>query len=475
MITKLNVFPFSLQREWLLLLIFSCVLISCASEKKDIKNLPNILILVADDAGWEDFGCYGNPYIKTPNVDYLAKNGLKANNTFLTIAQCSPSRISILTGKYPHATGAEDLHTPMPDSLDILPKFLREKGYYSGLLKKAHLGPHGKAQFDWYNKDLDTFETFLDTVGSNPFFMWVGFTDPHRPYKEHIIDNPQSPEKVVVPPYLVDDLDTRKDLANYYNYIRRMDAQIGIYLNQLKSKNLLENTLVIFLSDNGAPFPRAKGTVYDAGVKTPLILSWPNKILPSTETNKLLSVVDLAPTLLDLVGISQPKQFQGRPIAGVFTKDSIRARTYVFSERNWHNSDEHIRSVRTNRYKLIKNAYVELPLGTASDIGRSLSFKSLLKVKEKDSLTKAQSRLFEVPRTAYEFYDLKNDPYEFNNLIDDPNYQSMVTKLKVVLEKWRGQTGDFSSENRRRPDNVNRYTGEVLNTIRLPEWIEGTN
>ncbi|GAA4270771.1 sulfatase [Aquimarina gracilis] len=441
---------------------------------EDIYQTPNILILVADDAGWEDFGCYGNPYIKTPNVDYLAQNGLKATNAHLTIAQCSPSRISILTGKYPHATGAEDLHMPMPDSLDILPKFLKKKGYYSGILKKIHLGNHGKNQFDWYHKDLNTFKDFLNTSATKPFFMWVGFTDPHRPYKMNVIEKPQSTTQVIVPPYLVDNEDTRKDLANYYNYIRRMDAQIGVYLKELKSRKLLDNTLIIFLSDNGAPFPRAKGTVYDAGIKTPLILSWPARIPSAMQTDELLSVIDLAPTLLDLVGIPQSNKFQGKPIPGLFSEAPIRGRIHVFSERNWHNSDEHIRSVRTKKYKLIKNAYINLPLGTASDIGRSLSFKSLLEAKEKDSLTHAQSRMFEVPRTEFEFYDINNDPYEVNNLINDPNFQQVIVALKAELQKWIDQTEDFSPKTRRRPDNVDRFTGEVIDKIRLPDWIEGT-
>ncbi len=446
--------------------------LSCTSKKENPKPLPNILILVADDAGWEDFGCYGNPYIKTPNVDYLAQNGLKTTNTHLTIAQCSPSRISILTGKYPHATNAEDLHMPMPDSLDILPKFLKTKGYYSGILKKIHLGDHGKNQFDWHHEDLNAFKDFLNVSATNPFFMWVGFTDPHRPYKENSIQDPQSITQVVVPPYLVDDENTRKDLANYYNYIRRMDAQIGIYLEELRSRKLLDNTLIIFLSDNGAPFPRAKGTVYDAGTKTPFILSWPSKIQPGTQTHELLSIIDLAPTLLDIVEIPQSKQFQGKPIVGLFSKDPIQGRTHVFSERNWHDSDEHIRSVRTTRYKLIKNAYTKLPLGTASDIGSSLSFKSLLEAKEKNSLTNAQSRLFEIPRSEYEFYDIDNDPYEINNLINDPDAQHIVTKLKTELHKWIDYSNDFSSQTRRRPDNINRFTGEVISKTRLPGWIQ---
>ena len=195
-------------------------MVSCSVNKKQ----PNILILIADDAGWQNFSCYGDSLISTPNIDLLAKKGIKANNAFLSTPQCSPSRISVLTGKYPHATAAEDLHMPLPDDEKILPSYLKEKGYFSGLLKKAHLGPAGEKQFDFVSKDLDDFNTFLDSVKTHPFFMWVGFSDPHRPYERGIIENPQNPDSVLVPPYLVDDPATRRDLADYYNEIRRMDA-----------------------------------------------------------------------------------------------------------------------------------------------------------------------------------------------------------------------------------------------------------
>ena len=132
----------------------------------DKQELPNILILVADDAGWEDFGCYGNEFVKTPNLDRMAANGKVADNAFLTIAQCSPSRISILTGRYPHSTGAEDLHMPLPDTVRLLPTLLKEKDYFSGLLKKSHLGDHGDAQFDFIDPSLDAFDRFLDQSGS---------------------------------------------------------------------------------------------------------------------------------------------------------------------------------------------------------------------------------------------------------------------------------------------------------------------
>lgn len=455
----------------LLAFLITCLGLAC-TDNPGIQQ-PNFLVLIADDLGWQDLACYGNPFIETPNIDRIAKEGLQCNNTFLTTAQCSPSRISILSGKYPHATGAEDLHIPMPDSLKILPYYLKEKGYYSGLLRKSHLGPKGDAQFDWYSRPLENFSQFLDSAGQGPFFLWVGFIDPHRPYKDDIIHNPQSPDSVLVPPYLVDDDSTRLDLANYYNEIRRMDARIGEYLSILEQRNVLNNTYIIFLSDNGAPFPRAKGTVYDAGIKTPLLIQGPG-IRKGRQSNNLHSVIDLSPTILELAGLDVPTEMQGNSIVWDLKYDTpdTLIQKMVFSERNWHNTDEHIRSVRTSQFKLIENAYLDQPSGVAADIGKSYAWRSLLKIKASGKLTTAQTPLFHNPRPKYELYDLQNDPNEIHNLSSNPNYTEIKTELIAQLEKWKAETGDFPPTSRRRPDNTDRETGIKFSQVKVPDFIE---
>lgn len=443
-------------------------LVSC-SINNDIDDIPpNILVLIADDAGYRDFGCYSNDAINTPNIDLLAKEGLKFNNAFLTIAQCSPSRISILSGLYPHSTGAEDLHMSLPENVLLLPSYLKQKNYYSGLLYKSHLGQNGDKQFDFISSSLDDFNTFIDSAKSNPFFLWIGFVDPHRPYEKDIINNPQDPEKVYVPPYLVDNKKTREDLADYYNEIMRMDLKIGEYLDILKRRDLYDNTLIIFLTDNGAPFPREKGTIYDAGIKTPLIFTWKDRISKSVEYDGLTSAIDLAPTILDITGIKVPDNLQGQSIKKVLKDQSVPGRDYIFAERNWHNCDEHIRSVRSDNYKLISNAYLDVPFGTPADITNSPSWKSLYELNVENSLSKAQRLIFKVPREEYEFYDLKNDPMELNNLINSENHLSEIDKLKPVLNNWIEETGDFSPNERRRRDNTDRFTGVKFDMTRLP-------
>jgi N-sulfoglucosamine sulfohydrolase len=432
---------------------------------------PNVVVFVADDLGWRDLGIYGNAAIRTLNIDRLARSGLRVVHAFGTTPQCSPSRISTLTGKYAHATGTEDLHTPLPDGERILPSYLQAQGYFTGMMAKTHIGPNGDRQFQWYSPKLsEALPAFLDSAGTRPFFLWVGFHDPHRPYQRSAVSRRHSPVRVTVPPYLADTPETRADLALYYDEIGRMDGEIGRMLAELERRGLRDNTLVAFLSDNGAPFPREKGTLYDSGTRTPLILSWPNAIRPGSVYDRgLVSLVDLTPTILDLAGATLPETMQGRSIRALLADpDSYTGRTHVFSERNWHDCDEHQRAVRTKRFKLIRtDAYTELPLCTAADIGGSPSFLALRVRAKAGRLTAAQQRLFEAPRARIELYDLARDPWELRNIADDPAYAEEVRGLAEVLHEWVEQSGDFPAAYRVRDDNTDRITG-VPFTTKIP-------
>jgi arylsulfatase A-like enzyme len=432
---------------------------------------PNIVVFLADDLGWRDTGAYGNRGIRTPNIDRLADSGLRVVYAFGTSPQCSPSRISMLSGKYPHATLTEDLHTPLPDGVRILPSYLRSLGYFTGDMAKTHYGPNGERQFQWYSPETaSAFPAFLDSAGTRPFFLWVGFHEPHRPYRAGTVPHPHARSSVTVPPYLADTPETRADLALYYDATAHMDGAIGEMMAELDRRHLLERTLIVFLSDNGAPFPREKGTLYDSGTRTPLVLSWRGRI-PSGRTYErgLVSTVDLSPTLLELAGGRPPESMQGQSFAELVTAPkSYAGREYVFSERNWHDCDEHQRAVRSLRYKLIRtDAYTELPLCTAADIGASPSFLALRALAKAGRLTAAQRRLFEVPRARLELYDLKTDPWELHNLADLPAYAKEVRQLAGVLQHWIETSGDFPAAYRVRDDNTDRVTGVQFNT-RIP-------
>ena len=440
-----------------------CLLLLVAtgwSPAGEAQQHPNILVFIADDASWSDFGTYGNPHVRTPNLDGLAAAGVVFDRAFLTTASCSPSRISILSGRYPHATGAEDLHSPLPAGVELLPGLLAQGGYTTGHMRKTHYGPEGERQFDWYAEETwEALPDFLDAAAERPFFLWVGFRDPHRPYAPGAVDPPHDPAEVAVPPYLVDDAATRTDLALYYDEIARMDGEIGRMLAEVDRRGLRENTLVVFLSDNGMPFPRAKATAYDAGIRTPLIVSWPGITPAGTRYPGLTSVIDLAPTLLEAAGASAPESFHGTSFIAALRDQATPGREYVFAERNWHNCDEHIRAVRGPRYKLIRNAYTELPLCTPADASRSPSWYSLTAAREAGELTPAQARLFEAPRPVIEVYDLEADPHELVNLAGRPEVEAIARQLSGVLDAWIERTEDFPPSRRRRADNTDRVTG----------------
>jgi len=427
------------------------------------SDRPNVLVLIADDAGWQDFGCYGHPTIRTPNIDKLAQSGLLFRNAFLTTSSCSPSRTSILSGQYAHTIGTEDMHVPLPEGIRLIPSYLKEAGYFTGNMFKQHYGPNGEKQFDWYSKKLADFQGFLDKTPDKPFFCWVGFQDPHRPYDTKEYDNPFPPDKVVVPPTMVDNAATRQDLADYYSEIERMDAEIGKIASWLKAKNKLDNTIIIFLSDNGAPFPRAKGTVYDAGIGTPLIFSWPAGVPKGTTYDHLVSSIDLAPTILQLAGIQPPAGMHGKVLQPIFINQKKPVQQYVFSERNWHGIDEHIRSVRTDRYKLIVNgAYEKLPFGSPSDIAESPAWLSLYQLQQSGSLTPAQRELFKYPRAKVELYDLQIDPFELDNRANDPRQKGRIGQLRTVLEAWSESTSDVKPAEHTIADKTDRFTGKSL-------------
>jgi arylsulfatase A-like enzyme len=436
---------------------------------------PNIIIFVADDLGWRDTGIYGNRFIRTPNIDRLGRSGLLVRYAFGTSPQCSPSRISILSGKYSHATRTEDLHTPLPDGVRLLPAYLQAQGYFTGMMAKTHIGPNGEKQFQWYSPETAAvFPAFLDSTGTRPFFLWVAFHEPHRPYHPKRVAQRHQPGRVVLTPYLADTPATRADLVNYYDAIAHMDDAIGTMLAELERRLLRQKTLVLFLSDNGAPFPREKGTLYDSGIRTPLIFSWPPVIPTGTVYERgLVSTVDLTPTLLDIVGVARLDSMQGQSFSELLT-DATRftGRSYVFSERNWHDCDEHQRAVRTLRFKLIRtDAYTDLPLCTAADIGASPSFLALRARAKAGRLTSAQRRLFEVPRARLELYDLKTDPWELRNVADEPGYAEEVRRLAAVLQDWMEQTDDFPASYRIRDDNTDRITG-VPFTSKIPPLRE---
>ena len=415
------------------------------------QRQPNIIWLISDDVSRPDHGCYGNP-VRTPNIDRLAEEGVRFTSAYATSPSCSPSRVSMFTGKYPHSAGAEDLHWPLPPEETILPSMLRNKGYFSANCAKLHLGTNGAKQFDKIYKNSTEWRQFAkERPRDKPFFLSIGFGEAHRPYKKGLIENPHSPDKVIIPPYL----------AVYYDEISHMDSEIGRLLNWLDEEGLVENTLVFYFGDQGMPFPRAKTTLYDSGIGVPLIAKWKGNIPEGMVQTGLASLVDLVPTMLDIVNIEPNKNIQGKSILNMLLDADSKVRECIFSERNWHDIDDHIRCVRSNRCKYIRNYYPEEPFGHPADIVNSKSYKGMLRLLDEGKLSKQQMLIFRSVRPQEELYDLIVDPNEFENLIYKIEYRNILEKLRLTLDKWINDTNDVSPE-KRMINGINIRTGKWI-------------
>jgi N-sulfoglucosamine sulfohydrolase len=438
-------------------------LIGVASATGAEPQRPNFLVFIADDLACDDCGAYGHKTIRTPNLDALARDGLRFDRAFLTCSSCSPSRSSIMTGRYPHSTGAEQLHWPLPADQTAFPELLKKNGYWTAAVGKWHLGNDARRGFDTLSADVAKMvPTLRDRPRDKPFFLWAAFVDPHRPYQDNTLAKPHRPEDVVVPPYLPDVPEVRTDLAHYYDEITRLDGVVGEVLAELKKQDAANDTVVLFLSDNGRPFPRCKTTVYDSGIRTPLLVRWPREVDPGSVCPRLVSSIDIAPTLLELAGLPPAKTFQGVSFARLLRKPDGRAvREHAFAEHNWHDFDDHGRAVRTERFKYIRNYYPELPGTPPADAVRSPTFQTMRKLRDAKKLTAEQMNPFVKPRPAEELYDTAADPHELKNLADDPKFADELRQLRLVLSQWRRDTGD-GLPRARTPDEFDRQTGERL-------------
>lgn len=449
---------------------------------------PNIVLIIADDMSWDDCGAYGHPSIKTPNIDALAKQGVTFENAFLTVSSCSPSRSSILTGRYPHNTDAEELHWPLPAGQITFAEKLREAGYWTGAAGKWHLGDAVRDRFDVI-KEVDTsgFQLptgkageagkFVETLEgeaqsgcadwipllrerdqSKPFFVWLAALDPHRDYHENIIAEPHPPSSVRVAPYHVDDAATRHDYTLYYDEIARLDRYVGLVMKELEDQGVAENSFVLFISDNGRPFPRDKTTLYDSGIKTPWIVRWPGHGEPGSRCPQVVSAVDIAPSFLALAGAGIGESFEGVNFLPLLDDSATPVREFAFAEKNWHDYEDHARMVRDRRFKYIRNYYDDLPLTPSADSARSETYEQLLAGKAAGTLTEFQQICFRAPRPREEFFDTRADPHELRNLAGDPAYAEIQAKLAQELDRWAKTTGDYTPA-LRTADEFDRVTG----------------
>ena len=483
------------------MLCFVATVVLCSGDRLAAAG-PNFVIMIADDMSWDDCGAYGHPSIRTPNIDRLAQEGMRFDRAFLTISSCSPSRASIITGRYPHRTNAEELHWPLPGDQTTFTELLRAAGYWCGAAGKWHLGDEVKDRFDLIlAADTSGFQLptgragetgkFVETTAGDarsgcaewvpllqkrprdkPFCLWLAALDPHRPYDTELVEQSEdnySANDVRLPPYHPDHEDVRKDYLDYYAEITRLDRFVGKVMVELEQQGVAEETFVLFFSDNGRPFPRDKTTIYDSGIRTPFIVRYPPLVRKPQVCPTLVSSIDIAPTVLELAGVPIPKSVDGRSFVPQLGNPAVDTRRYVFAEKNWHDFEDHARAVRDVRFKYIRNYYDDLPNTPPADAVRSPTYVHMNRLRVEGKLDAAYNVCFDSPRAKEELFDTWADPHEVKNLATDPEYSKQLDRLRGALKDWESETGDAAPE-LRTADEFDRVTGKPTAARRRPRW-----
>ena len=459
------------------------------------KKGPNILLITADDMNWDAPGCFGGrtPDI-TPNIDRLAADGMRFQHAHITIAVCQPSRSVLMTGRYPHRNGAEGFQ-PINISVPTLQEQLHKAGYLQGILGKVkHLAPAEKFKWDmvedyqdlgcgrnpelYYKYARDFFRQAA--LQKKPFFLMANSHDPHRPFHgsqqeqkklEKVLKDIPAPsrvykgEEIEVPGFLPDIPDVRKEIAQYYSSVRRCDDTVGAVLRALHESGLTENTLIMFLSDNGMALPFAKTNCYLHSTRTPWIVAWPARIKSGTvDKQHFISGIDFMPTALEVAGVPIPSGMDGSSFLPVLLgkyqpeRDKVFTQFHQTSARNRYP----MRCVQNHRFGYIFNPWSDGQRVFKNESQSGLTFNAMKAAAPMDDSIAARVKLFQY-RVIEEFYDFKNDPDGLHNLINNPDYKEELDKLRKEMLDWMKKTGDpaiDSFENRTSPEALKKFMTE---------------
>jgi N-sulfoglucosamine sulfohydrolase len=436
---------------------------------------PNILLVLSDDHSVPHVGCYGNPDIKTPNLDKFAAQGMRFDRAYVTCPQCVPSRASIFTGRSPVAIAMTRFSAPLPREIKTYPEALRAAGWFAGVAGRTYhmdgaaTSPESREVFEKFR--LATFPDRLDFVktgtpndvsfvqfrefleakpAGKPFFLQLCSNDPHRPLNTF---GPvkHDPTKIKLPAHYPDTRLVREDFARYYDEIAHFDVFFGEVMAELEKRGLADNTLVAFMGDNGCSQFRGKGTLFEFGIHVPLLVRWPGRVKPGTSTGELISGEDLAPTFLEAAGVVVPPEMTGRSFVKLLRGEPYSGRPYVFAERGAHGSGLPTQSaafdlgrvVVGQTHKLVYNATWQLPYWPVDFAGDAF-WKELMQQHHDGKLAPQLDQLYFSPtRPMFELYDLVNDPSEFNNLAGKPATAAIEKKLKAALQEWMILQRDF--------------------------------
>jgi len=407
------------------------------------SDKPNILMVICHDLGTH-CGCYGEG-VSTPNLDALAADGVRFSEYHCTAAQCSPSRGSIMTGKYPHNNGLVGLaHIGWDynEGEKTLPMFLRDAGYSTHLFGIQHEtgGDAHRLGYDEVNRQTSKALEVADIVtewlrgragsgSQQPFFASVGTVEPHRPYDAPGYQ-PDDPDEVELLYWLPDRPGIRLDIARLNGMVRALDEAVGRIRQALEDTGLEEDTLLIFTTDHGLAMPRAKGTCYDPGTRTTLIMRLPGRWDDGAVHGELLTNCDFLPTIMELIGGPQPEGIDGRSFLPLLDGGAYEPRENIFVEMTWHDKYNPMRGIRTNKYKYIRNfgdrPLVYLPL----DVWRGPAGEEM------------RDEYYATRRPAEELYDLEADPLEQNNVAGEAEYQAVFEELRGRVQTWMEETHD---------------------------------
>ncbi|MDF9795433.1 N-sulfoglucosamine sulfohydrolase [Catalinimonas alkaloidigena] len=414
----------------------------------------NVLWIIAEDLS-PDLKCYGNSLVNTPHLDSLAAHGMRFTEAFSAAPVCSPSRTAFATGMYQTSIGAyhmrypEELLPELSEGIKTVAQIVNEQGYTSANIKDVP----GKGKIDWMFKhepgEHFNAEHWQEIAEKNePFFAQVSLGLTHRPFEE-----PQPGQfdldKISIPPYYPDHTVSRKDFAGYYASIEKLDEQVGMVLDSLKKYGLDENTAIIFFSDHGRPMTRGKNYHYDSGLRVPLIISLPpdKSIEGYTEgqtSDQLHSLIDVTATSLKLMQIPRTEYefMQGRVFLGEHQEEES---AYVFSASNRiGGTDFRSRSVRSENFRYTRNYHHDFSVNSSATAYRKQMhpiYHLLNIMHEQGTLTPAQEALVE-DMPYEELYELKNDPYETVNLIEQEEYAQELSQLRKALDDWIKETSD---------------------------------
>ncbi|TWT74295.1 sulfatase family protein [Allorhodopirellula solitaria] len=427
-------------------LAYFLALVCLTAPYASAETPPNFIFFITDDISPDDLSIYGNEHVETPNLEKIASQALVFDNAYLTISSCSPSRCSIITGRYPHNTGAPELHQSLPQDQQTFVQSLQDAGYYTILSGKNHMGKAKTLGFDVSSDSHPAgsekwVEHLRQRPDDQPFFAWFASHDAHHGFTINGKAPTYEPGDIDVPAMMFDGPGTREELAGFYHEVSRTDHYAGELMKELERQGIADNTYFVYCSDNGRPFPRCKTYLYDSGIRTPLVIAGPN--VEVGRTDSLVSSIDFSATFLQLAGVEQPETEQGVSIVPILSNPEATVRDVAFAERNWHVYRNHQRAVRTGDWLYIWNAWPERysVSGESSSYGFQ-AVKELWEAAEAGKLTDAQALLTTKPQPAEMLFNVKSDPNQFDNLAANPEMEPTLSRMRGLLQRWQEETGD---------------------------------